>query len=209
MLRSFLVPLSVVLLVCCLCGCDEMQEAMTQELAKKKEVPDINRSAEKETQQASRIRVVAETKPKSEHPLGQPAGTSAADMPRIDDEPAPEQFAPLFNGVPRYVVYPHREGRQSGVRFELWVGLHGSEHELSAFAFEVEIRDQSGGSMTFPIARNDRTLVLREVVLGAGIKEQYEYQVYYYVPGEEIDAETGKEPRYVLLKDWGKFRMGT
>lgn len=206
MLRRYQL-LYLFVVIACLChGCNEMQDAMTQELAKQKEIPDVDRSAEKEEEQANRMRVVAESVTRQEPKIGPNDVVPAADPAGVEES---EKFAPMFNGVQRHVVYLHREGRKTGVRFELWIGLIGNEKEISQYAFEVEIRDQSQGAMTFPMTRNDRTLVLKEVVLGAGIKEQYEYQVHYYVPGEEIDPETGKETRYVLLKDWGKFHLGS
>ena len=213
-------------------GCQEINDAMTQDLAKYRDVPDIERPPEDEVEPKP-VRVVAEVETQETKELGASAeGPEVSVIDEAEGREEPEFIAPIFNGVVRRMAKPFRRGRVRGVKFDLWVSLRGREQDLANFAYEAVIRDQSGASKTLPMSRAGNTISLSEEIPNAGFKETYEYQVHYYVPSESTstsdveegsetkagkdaetemsdDAETQaeQEPRYVLKDDWGVFSM--
>ncbi len=113
-------------------------------------------------------------------------------------ETPPPVLAPQFGGVIQRLVTPEVDRGKRGAEFTLVMKIEGEG--LDIYQFEVDIRDQSGASMTFPVKLTDGSIFLKEFVPGAGVQEKFEFQVLY------LDPET--RTRTALQEDkWGHFSV--
>ncbi|TWT42981.1 hypothetical protein KOR42_45810 [Thalassoglobus neptunius] len=193
-----------ILLLVALAGCQDFDEAFDTKMASRRELPELDRTAQREAEEQARSIAMSRGKQAStasdshkepEPVVEQPVEPVPIEKPVVE----PTVKDPLFGGVTRHLVFPVRVGRRAGVRFDLSVSLLGEEVDLSQFDYQVEIRDSSGASKTFPLQLRTNRVLLDEFIPGAGVQETFEFQVRYTPTGED---------EWVPLRDnWGIFTV--
>ncbi|MEW4487259.1 hypothetical protein AB1L42_04210 [Thalassoglobus sp. JC818] len=193
-----------ILLVATLVGCEDFDGAFDTSMAHSRPVPELDRTAQREAEEQAKLismsrtqqaAAVQESSVEPEPVVEQPVEPMPIDRPVVE----PTIKAPLFGGVTRHLVFPVRVGRRAGVRFELSVSLLGEENDLSQFDYEVEIRDTTGASKTFPLRFQTSRILLDEFIPGAGVQEKFEFQVRY--------SPKGKDEWVLLRENWGIFSV--